>query len=400
MALRSNPLVNGLPFCLAAVAFAFAGCGNSHPVNDAATNASAPGAGGAASPVADDSGTCSQPTTPAPDLDPQPVRPCTEAGPNATTQLRYDATGRMIYRAKHSTYGPQSLDEVYTSEDTQDTRVETVTTNGRITERHVTKLKDGLPVEADHFQVSSDGVEQLSGHTTWNYDASGRQASVVTDTVGAAQKTETDSYDANGRLYFVDQTQRFSPSQGVAARNWTLRTWHANGSLAGEIQGCGDPAMAQAAHASCVVGDWRERRWDACGNLTYSAEETKTGRYSRWIDWSWDASGNPRTRHDRWTGAAYEWSSTESYTLDSSGRAASSSIVIKNPSDLAGSLPPTEEHRGSYAYDGNGHAIQRLIDGQSTFEARFDAAGRVLERDRHDGAGLFRWTYDGCGLAP
>jgi len=399
MVIRSNRPINGVPVCVAILISALAGCGSSHPPNGAGKDSPASGSeggGGAASPVPDDSASCARPILPAPDLDPQPVRPCTEDAWFGPTEFRYDATGRVVYRAQHYSYGgPRTVNTVYVSQDDGDTRIETVTTDGALTERHVTQMKNGVPLEADHYTVSSDGAQHLSGHSTWKYDASGRQVSVILDSVGAAQMTETDSYDDKGRLYFVDLTQRWPPSDIVVARNWTLRSWHQNGQLAGELRGCGDPATAKTTHAPCDVGTWKEKRWDACGNLTYSADETMTGRFSRWTDWSWDG-GVPRARHDRWNGVAQQWSSTESYTLDSKSRAASSTIVIYNPSELP-YLPPTEEHRGSYVYDSNGHAIQRTMDGQITFEALFDAAGRVLMRDGHDGTGRFQWTYDGCG---
>src|SRR2546428_6405710 len=141
MVLRSSRPTNGVPFCVAVLVSALVGC-SSHPPDGAEKNSSASGTapvsaggGGTATPVLGDSTTCAQPILPAPDLDPQPVHPCTEERWDGTTQFRYDATGRVVYSARHSTYGSQSLDEVYTSEDAGDTRIETVTTNGMVTER-------------------------------------------------------------------------------------------------------------------------------------------------------------------------------------------------------------------------------------------------------------------------
>jgi len=376
------------------------GCGNSHPGNDGGKNSPAPatnGGGGSPSPPAlDDSDSCAKPILPAPDLDPHPVRPCTEQRWDGTTEFRYDVTGRILYRADHYTFGgPPTTDTIYASEDDANTRVETVTTNGALTLRKVTRMKNGVPLQADYFQVSAGGVEELSGHYTWTYDASGRPVSMVIDSgPGMAQMTETDSYDAQGRLYFVDRTQRSPPSDEVVARNWTLRSWHSNGQLAGELHGCGDPAAASTSHVSCELGGWQESRWDACGNPTYIASEPHNG--GAWsVDWSWDGA-NPSGRHDRW-GTRNEWKSTESYTLDSSGRVVSSSVVVTNPPELVGwSLPTaTEEYRASYVYDTDGHVIQRTLDGKTAFEALFDSKGGVLMR--HDDRGRYQWTYDGCG---
>jgi len=401
MAVRSNRAINGVPLCaVVLIVLGSLGCGNSHPGNDGGKNSPAPatnGGGGSPSPPAlDDSDSCAKPILPAPDLDPHPVRPCTEQRWDGTTEFRYDVTGRILYRADHYTFGgPPTTDTIYASEDDANTRVETVTTNGALTLRKVTRMKNGVPLQADYFQVSAGGVEELSGHYTWTYDASGRPVSMVIDSgPGMAQITETDSYDAQGRLYFVDRTQRSPPSDEVVARNWTLRSWHSNGQLAGELHGCGDPAAASTSHVSCELGGWQESRWDACGNPTYIASEPHNG--GAWsVDWSWDGA-NPSGRHDRW-GTRNEWKSTESYTLDSSGRVVSSSVVVTNPPELVGwSLPTaTEEYRASYVYDTDGHVIQRTLDGKTAFEALFDSKGGVLMR--HDDRGRYQWTYDGCG---
>jgi YD repeat-containing protein len=87
--------------------------------------------------------------------------------------------------------------------------------------------------------------------------------------------------------------------------------------------------------------------------------------------------------------------STESYKLDGAGRVISGSILTTNPPNYP--LPPTEQHEASYAYDDAGHLIARLLDGKTDFQARFDAAGRVLELTRGAGNYTVRWTYDGCG---
>lgn len=338
-------------------------------------------------PAPDDPSECTA-TLAHPDLDPQPVRPCTEERSNATTTFRYDLTGRLVYRAQHVRYDSGTYDEVYESTDVGNTRVETLTRNGAIAERHETRLRDGLPVEADH--VTSDGD---NGHSTWTHDAAGRQSSVVTD-LRHEQIIERDLYDAAGRLYYADQSAHFYGVPQVWSHRFTLRSWYANGSLASEINACGG-----------VPGSWPPytyacgktlKQWDACGNLTYSAYETAIWRYSNWVDWSWDPAGKPLTRHDRWNDSVRTFNATESYVLDGAGRVASSSSVKTNPPNSAG-VPSTEEYQFSYAYDGNGRVIERKIDGQGDFHARFDEAGQLVELDRHDGAGLIRWTYEGCG---
>lgn len=346
----------------------------------------------APAPVPDDPAACTG-ILPHPDLDPQPDRPCTEETSGGTTAFRYDAAGRVIYRAVHTTYGYEAI---YTSEDVGDTRTDTLTEHGsnsaQVQTRDVTRLKDGRPTEADHFRRGPDGALQFSGHTTWLYDASGRQQYVVSQFVNSARTIERDLYDARGRLYFADWSQYFAGESRILAHRWTLRSWFANASQAHEIQSC-------EGGVPCAT---LERRWEPCGNLAYSGNESANGRYSSWTDWSWDGNGNPLTRHDRWiTLTTPGWESVESYKLDAVGRALSGLVVTTNPQNLAAPLPPTEQHSASYAYDEAGRVTDRRLDAESynraDFHARFDAAGRLLERTGYNGNLVGRWRYDGCG---
>jgi len=324
-------------------------------------------------PSPDDPATCGQQVTPVPDLSPQPDRPCT-AGDGATV-YRYDATGRVVYRADHTSYG---YDATYTSEDNGGVRIETWVEQGRTSARHVTQLKDGKPIEADHFTPAADGGFVLVGHSTWLYDSQGRQQYVMSQYVATTRVVERNVYDEKGRPYFVDQSQYWLGSTGIVHHSFTARSWFANGALAHEIQTCdistGPP---------CGIV---EKRWEPCGNLAYAGYETGNWRNSSFTDWSWDAGGRLLTRHDRWRTTIEGFSSTESYQLDRAGRVTSGTILTTKP------YRPTEQHETSYTYDGAGRLIERSLDGKTDFYARFDAAGRLVE-----GTGGSRWTYDGCG---
>lgn len=401
------------------VAGALAACVMSHPPDDSSNSPPdqqpppapdagtvAPGEGGSLSldprvtlpdapaPVPDDPAACTG-ILPHPDLDPQPGRPCTEETSGGTATFRYDAAGRVIHRAVHTTYGYEAI---YTSEDVGDTRTDTLTEHGsnsaQVQTRDVTRLKEGKPVEADHYKTATDGSLKLSGHTTWLYDSLGRQQYVISEAADgmSARMIERDLYDDEGRLYYVDWSQHWPGATIIVGHRWTSRSWFANGSLAQEIQTCdisGGPPCSTT-----------EKRWDPCGNLTYSGNQTGNGRYSSFVDWSWDNSGRPVARHDRWNTTTTFFDSVESYGLDGAGRPASGAILTTNPPNY-GSLPPTEQHSASYAYDEAGRVIDRSLDAESynraDFHARFDAAGRLLERTGYNGNLVGRWRYDGCG---
>jgi hypothetical protein len=252
----------------------------------------------------------------------------------------------------------------------------------------VTQLKDGMPVEADHFEAAADGGLVLHGHSTWLYDAQGRQQYMISQPVGSSRMVERHLYDMKGRLYFVDQSYYWPGSTMIVGHYFTARSWFANGALAHEIQTCDISGGAPC-------GTW-ETRWGPCGNLAYSGHQTGNGRHSSFTDWSWDPGGRPLTRHDLWNGTTTYFNSTESYQLDRAGRVISGAILTTNPPNYP--LPPTEQHATSYTYDDAGHVIERLLDRRTDwtyFHARFDAAGRVLERTQ--GGSTVRWTYDGCG---
>jgi hypothetical protein len=325
-------------------------------------------------PTPDYPAACTQPIRPQPDLSPEPVRPCTEETSGSAAEFRYDSTGRVVYRASHSTLSGQHYEYVYRSDDSGDTRIEETTFNGVVTDRRVTQLKDGLPLEQDQFTALPDGTLDLVEHLTWSYDAYGRQSLVVSQRQGSVVPFESDYYDSAGRLYLVYQNQ-------YGGLGWHYRSWFANGSLAHEV-GVG------------YTGSAVEKRWDACGNLTYNGFKTSSGRGSIWTDWSWDREGFPASRHIRSRGTVWETNSTESYALDDTGRALSSLIVVTNPPEYDW-LPPTETHHASYAYDSAGHVIDHGVDGKTDFHARYDDAGRLVELGLDPDP--TRWTYDGCG---
>jgi YD repeat-containing protein len=330
-------------------------------------------------PSPDDPAACAPQVVATPDFSAQPDRPCTEEDASGTSTYRYDAAGRVVYRAVHKNDGYEAT---YTSEDDGGVRIETWVGQGRTWKQDVTELKDGKPVEADYFKVAADGGLVLDGHSTWLYDDQGRQQLVISQYSGiTARVVERNFYDMKGRLYFVDQSHYWPGKTTVANHSFTERSWFANGALAHEIQTCDI-----AGGPPCGI---LEKRWEPCGNLAYIGDQPAM-RPSSFTDWSWDRGGRPLARHARWYTTTNSFNSTESYRLDGAGRVISGAILITNPPNY-GLLPPTEQHETSYTYDDAGHLIERLLDGRTDFHARFDAAGRVLERD------TVRWTYDGCG---
>jgi len=343
---------------------------------------------------ADDPAVCSPTILPHPDLEPQPDRPCTVEDGNGKTAYRYDATGRVMYRAVHSTYGYEG---VFTSEDRGDLRIDTLVEGGRTSTQDVLRFEDGKPAEADHFTAAADGGLVLTSRSTWLNDASGRPQYVVTDyTNGVGRVIERHLYDSNGREYFVDSSQQFAGETKIVLHRWTFRSWYANGRLNEQVTTCGDAVSPPPGH-NYDCGKL-ERRWDACGNLTYSADESTNGRHSRWVEWSWDATGRPRSRHDRWTTVVDGFESLETYEADGTGRAESAAIHTTNSPYVY--LPPSEDHQATYVYDDAGHVTDQLIDGRTRFHAGFDAQGRVIERTGPDVAGYtttHTWTYEGCG---
>jgi hypothetical protein len=52
-----------------------------------------------------------------------------------------------------------------------------------------------------------------------------------------------------------------------------------------------------------------------------------------------------------------------------------------------------ERQLDSYAHDEAKRLVDRSIDGNSVFHARFDAEGRLIELLNGK---LRRWSYDGC----
>jgi hypothetical protein len=315
-------------------------------------------------PVADDPRECWQSTRPHPDLTPQLDRPCSIEGSDSKVIFRYDPTGREVYRANH--WG--NHESIYRSEDDGGTRVETSSQDGVVLSRVVTQLKDGAPIQADAFS-GLDGGQPIE-HLIWNYDAFGRQVSLVHQSQGPDTFVEHDYYDPAGKRYLVYWIQYPRGSAPVLLR-WSFRSWFANGTLAYDDQRSG----ISRAHS--------ENRWDACAN---------TGRFSRWVDWSWDADGFPLFRRDRWTESASEWNSTKSYSLDAAGRVVSSLTVTGPP---PASYQPRPNQQATYAYDTAGHLIERIVDGKPDFHARYDGAGRLIESGV--GPSPTRFTYDGCG---
>ena len=251
--------------------------------------------------------------------------------------------------------------------------------------RDVTWLGNGRPVEEDHFQADGDGGVVLKGHSTWLYDGEKRQQYVISQFEGMARRVERNVYDSKGRPYFVDQTDYWPGHTQIANHSFTFRSRFADGTLAHEIQTCDIEGGAP-----CGI---RESRWEPCGNLAYSGNQTGNYRWSSFGDWSWDADGKPLSNHDRWNTVTDFFNSTETYHVDGAGKVVSGTILITNPPSYP--LPPTEKHDASYSYDAAGHLVERVLDGKSQWHASFDAAGRVVERTV--GNAVARWTYDGCG---
>jgi len=334
-------------------------------------------------PSADDPAACGQKVLPAPRLAYPPERPCTQEDESGATTYRYDATGRLVYRAVHTNNGH---DATYTSEDDGGVRTEMLVERGYTSTKDVTQLKDGKPVEADHyFTDAADRDLALASHSTWLYDAQGRQRYMILQQPGMALVVERNVYDAKGRVYFVDSSAYWSGATAVANQRYTLRSWFANGALAREFHTCG------------VVGgppcSTLEKRWEPCGNLAYDGDQTGNGRWSSFTDWSWGPDGNLLAVHTRWNTTTDFFNTTESYQVDGAGRVISGAIVTTSPSGW--SWPPTERHETSYRYDDAGHLIERSVDGKADFDARFDSAGKLVELTY--GANTYRWTYAGCG---
>jgi len=332
-------------------------------------------------PVPDDPRACTAQVLAPPDFGPEPDRPCTEESSGGTTTYRYDATGRVVYRADHSNSG---YDVIYTLEDDGGVRIETTLAQGRTSTRNLTWLRGGKPVEADHFTAAADGGLVLDAHSTWLYDADGRQQYVISQVAWQARKVERYVYDAEGRAYFIDQSYYWPGATIIVGHYFTSRSWYENGTLAHEVSTCDISGGAPCGKL--------EKRWGPCGNLTYIADWTGLVRGSSFTDWSWDPGGRPLSRHDRSIGAGSVFDTTESYHLDGAGRAISGTIVTTTDATW---LPPPEQREASYTYDDAGRLVEASQDGRIYFQARFDEAGRLIERT--SAGGTIRWTYDGCG---
>src|SRR4051812_15325862 len=127
-------------------------------------------------PTPDDPAACAPRALPFPSSYAQPDRPCTEQGglPDGgswwTSAFRYDATGRVVYREDHTSYGN---DSTYTSEEDGGVRVETWVQHGRLSKQDVT-LTDGNTVQVDDFTAGADGGLFLNQRSIWQYDGEGR----------------------------------------------------------------------------------------------------------------------------------------------------------------------------------------------------------------------------------
>lgn len=361
-------------------------------------------------PTPDDPAACAPQALPFPDLSPRPDRPCTAEDAYGTTAYRYDAAGRVVYRAVHVNGGS---DATYTLEEDGGVRIETWVGPGSTPTQDVTQLQDGVPVqvdhstaaadggfvldsrstwqlkdgkpiESDHFKAAADGGLVRDSHTTWLYDDQGREQYLISQSVGTARFVQRNVYDMKGRPYFVDQSLYWPGKTIVANHRFTARSWFANGVLAHQYQTCDI-----VGGAPCGIF---EDRWEPCGHLAYSGNQTGLLRGSSFADWTWDPGGRPLTEHHRWNGTGDFFNSTESYQVDDAGRAISGAILKTNP---PGFVPAAEQHETSYRYDAAGRLIERLLDGSTDFHATFDAAGRLVELTR--GSSTTRWTYDGCG---
>ena len=334
-------------------------------------------------PSADDPAACTQHVVPAPHLASSPERPCTEEDESETAAYQYDATGRVVYRGVHTDYG---YDATYTSEDDGGVRIEMLVERGHTSTKDVTQLKDGKPVEADHyFSAAADRDLVLASHSTWLYDAQGRQQYMILQQPGMALFVERNIYDTKGRMYFVDSSVYWPGATVVANQRYTVRSWFANGALAHEFETCGI-----VGGAPCGI---REKRWEPCGNLAYDGNQTGNGRWSSFTDWSWGPDGTLLATHSRWNTTTDFFNTTESYQVGNAGRVISGAIVTTSPPGW--SWPPTERHETSYTYDDAGRLIERSVDGKAEFHARFDSAGKLVELT--DGGRTYRWTYGVCG---
>jgi hypothetical protein len=269
------------------------------------------------------------------------------------------------------------------SEDDDAVRIETVVAQGRIETRDVTWLNDGKPVEADHFKAGADGGLVLNGHSTWLYDANGRQQYVISQFAGQTRKLERYVYDPKGRPYFVDEISYWPDATTVFHPRFTSRSWYANGTLAHEVRSCGETGGAPCSML--------EQRWEPCGNPAYRGYVPGNWRHQSFTDWSWDQSGMPIAKHDRWNTTSLFHDTTETYRLDDAGRPISGTIVTVSPPGYW----QVPQQQASYSYDDAGHLIEASRDGKIYFQARYDAAGRLIERTTM--GSTIRWTYDGCG---
>ncbi len=369
-------------------------------------------------PTPDDPAACLPQAMPFPSLDAQPDRPCTERGSQQdggswwTASYRYDARGRLVYDEGHSSYGDSST---YTLEEDAGVRIETWTQQGVLSFRmqDVTRLQDDNPVQVDHFEVYGDGGLVLTtrstwqydaagrpaesdhfkadadgglapdGHTTWLYDDEGRRQYVISQYTRQTRRVERHLYDSKGHDYYVDVSDYWPGRTQLANHSFTGRSWFANGVQAHEYWTCDIEGGAPCGY--------REKRWEPCGNLSYDGRQTGNWRWSSFADWTWDGAGNPLKMHVRWNTTTDFFNTTETYQVDASGRVVSGSILTINPYGPV----PTEQHEASYAYDDEGRLVDRSIDGNSVFHARFDAEGRLIEL--LNGTMIRRWTYDACG---
>jgi hypothetical protein len=399
-------------------------------------------------PTPDDPAACAPRALPFPSSDAQPDRPCTERGslPDGgswwTSAFRYDATGRVVYREDHTSYGN---DSTYTLEEDGGVRIETWVQQGRLSKQDVT-LTDGNTVQVDDFKAGADGglflnqrsiwqydgegrplnLDDLkpdadgglvlndrstwqydgegrpvewnrlvpdadggpgtSSHTTWLYDAEGRQRYVVSQSTGQARRVERHVYDSKGHEYYVDVSDYWPGHSQVANHSFTSRSWFANGTQAHEYWTCDIVGGAPCAQ--------RETRWEPCGNVAYVFDSGGWGLgcfYSA-EDRSWGADGRPLKSHMNWCDLGGRiFDSNESYQTDPDGLVVSGTILTSNPPGAI--IPVPERQVDSYAYDEAKRLVDRSIDGNSVFHARFDAEGRLIEL--LNGA-LRRWTYDGC----
>ncbi len=354
---------------------------------------------------------------PFPDLGPRPDRPCTEEGRGGKTTYEYDAAGRIVHRSIHADSGYEETDtyryddagrvvyrsvhnnsgpghdEIYTSEDDGAVRVEMVTEDGHTTSLDVTEFWNRKPIETDHFGIAADGGLVRGGHTTWLYDDQGRQQYVISQPSSGnggnfPREVERTVYDANGRPYFVDLSYGSPGNTAVDLHTFTSLSYFSTGVRAHELQTCDINDGP-----SCEL---LETRWEPCGNLAYVANSGgwAMGCYDSSADWSWDVDGRPLKSHNRWCDLGGDFfDSIESYQSGPDGRVISGTIVTANPQSAI--IPVPEHQMDAYTYDDARHLIERSLDGNIDFHARYDDAGRLIELGT--GNDIVRWTYDGCG---